>query len=174
MMGEFQSNMRYARSVGADVSKPIRDGNGLLGVISDLRKEIESRQKRHAELRKVYDDTQNYAVGLANAPHEFYKKESPEFKPFDRPDYVLTQIDNMISGILDRHAELVALVEWWDECCKVSDWIIASCFDDPPSRHFVNGSIDDNREESVDLLVYDAANAVSETALREFIGEEGG
>ena len=93
-----------------------------------LISELEGIKKRHAELRKVYDDTQNYAVGLANGLHEFYKKESPEFEPFDRPDYVLTQIDNMISGILDRYAELVELVKevrandcgaWMKECGSV-------------------------------------------------------
>jgi hypothetical protein len=77
---------------------------------------ISELKNRHAELRNIYDDTQNYAVGLANVLHEFYKKESPELEPLDRPDYVLSQIDNMISGILDRHAELVELVAWWVEC----------------------------------------------------------
>jgi hypothetical protein len=67
------------------------------------------------------------------------------------------------------HAELVELVNWWDECCLVLDWVSCSYVDDPPCRHFVNGSIDDNRDESAQFLVYDAGRAITEAALRDHL-----
>jgi hypothetical protein len=117
-------------------------------------KRIVDIEKRYAEMRKVYDDTQNYAVGLANVLHEFYKKESPEFEPLDRPDYVLSQIDNMISGILDRHADLVELV--------------AAYVNNKEELHNISTS-----RGVCGVFWYEAAEKLekAETALREFVKE---
>ena len=45
IMGEFESNMKYARSVGADIRKPTRDTRTTSQRITDERREMKQKLK---------------------------------------------------------------------------------------------------------------------------------
>ena len=45
-MGEYESNMKYARSVGAETRKPIRDNRTTSQRVTDEMTEIRSENKR--------------------------------------------------------------------------------------------------------------------------------